>query len=237
MTSRDVAPDGWNSLRIPYGARLSELLGSRSALSWPVIAAFFAVGFALSMASLRLLMDEPWPTAALKALSAVVVPCGLLLVVRAMASRRGWMRPRVGLVIVSLTIAALLRSPNGVFVPQRRDIASARRFFTTALAAHRAPAEVITDRAPALAKVVDELIPAAFHNTGQYENNRCECDHGRLKSRLRPMRGLKTDRTACIVIRGYAFIQNVRRGHYELGVEAAPVLQLPTAFDELRLAI
>ncbi len=85
--------------------------------------------------------------------------------------------------------------------------------------------------------MVDELIPAAFHNTGQYENNRCECDHGRLKSRLRPMRGLKTDRTACIVIRGYAFIQNVRRGHYELGVEAAPVLQLPTAFDELRLAI
>lgn len=101
-------------MRIPSRARLSELIGSRSALSWPVIAAFFAVGFALGMASLRLLMDEPWPTAALKALSAVVVPCGLLLVVRAMASRRGWMRPRVGLVIVSLTIAALLRSPIGL---------------------------------------------------------------------------------------------------------------------------
>jgi transposase-like protein len=33
-----------------------------------------------------------------------------------------------------------------VYVPKRRDTASARRFFTTALAAHRAPAEVITDR-------------------------------------------------------------------------------------------
>ena len=124
-----------------------------------------------------------------------------------------------------------------VFVSQRRDIASARRFFTTALAAHHAPCEVITDRAPALTNVIGELIPAAFHNTGQYENNRCECDHRRLKARLRPMRGLKTDRTASIVIPGHAFIQNLRRGHYELGVKTAPVYRLATAFDELQLAI
>ena len=124
-----------------------------------------------------------------------------------------------------------------VYVSKRRDIAAARRFFTTALAAHRSPVEVITDRAPALANVIEELIPAAFHNTGQYENNRCECDHGRLKARLRPMRGLRTERTASIVIRGHAFIQNLRRGHYELGVETAPVYRLATAFDELRLAI
>jgi len=124
-----------------------------------------------------------------------------------------------------------------VFVSQRRDIASARRFFATALAAHRAPAEVITDRAPALANVIDELIPVAFHNTGQYENNRCECDHGRLKARLRPMRGLKTGRTASVVIRGHAFIRNLRRGHYELGVEVARAFRLATAFDELQFAI
>ena len=89
-----------------------------------------------------------------------------------------------------------------VYVSGRRDIAAARRFFTTALAAHLSPAEVITDRAPALANVIDELIPAAFHNTGQFENNRCECDHGRLKARLRPMRGLKTDRTASVMMPG-----------------------------------
>jgi IS6 family transposase len=124
-----------------------------------------------------------------------------------------------------------------VFVSKRRDIASARRFFTTVLAAHRSPAEVITDRAPALASAVGELIPAAFHNTGQYENNRCECDHGRLKAPLRPMRGLKTDRTASVVVRGHAFVQNLRRGHYELGVEVPPVFRLSTAFDELQLAI
>jgi len=124
-----------------------------------------------------------------------------------------------------------------VFVSQRRDTASARRFFTTALAAHRAPGEVVTDRAAALANVIEDLVPVAFHNTGQYENNRCEADHGRLKARLRPMRGLKTDRTASVVIRGHAFIQNPRRGHYELGVQTTPESRLADACDELQHAI
>ena len=60
----------------------------------------------------------------------------------------------------------------------------------------------------------------------------------RLKARLRPMRGLRTDRTASTVIRGHAFIQNLRRGHYELGVEARHVrLRVAAAFDELTEAI
>ena len=52
------------------------------------------------------------------------------------------------------------------------------------------------------------------------------------------MRGLRTDRTASKVIRGHAFVQNVRRGHYELGVEArCQRLRLAAAFDELASAI
>ena len=102
-----------------------------------------------------------------------------------------------------------------VYVSTKRDIRAARRFLTAALRAHGQPAEVVTDRAPALRAVIDELIPAAFHNTDQYANNRIECDHGRLKSRLRPMRGLKHDRPARVIIRGHALMQNVRRGHYE----------------------
>ena len=48
------------------------------------------------------------------------------------------------------------------------------------------------------------------------------------------MRGLKTDRTAAVVIRGHGFIQNLRRGHYELGVEAHHQhLRIIKAFDEL----
>ena len=124
-----------------------------------------------------------------------------------------------------------------VYVSRRRDIASTRTFFAAALAVHGSPAELITDRAPALANVIEDLVPAALHNTGQYENNRVESDHGRLKARLRPMRGVKTHRAASAVIRGHAFIQNLRRGHYELAVDAAPLSRLATAFEELRPAI
>jgi transposase-like protein len=55
--------------------------------------------------------------------------------------------------------------------------------------------------------------------TDRNANNRIECDHGRLKARLRPMRGLKQDRSASVIIAGHALVQNVRRGHYELAVE------------------
>jgi len=58
-----------------------------------------------------------------------------------------------------------------------------------------------------------------------------------LKARLRPMRGVKTNRTASVVIRGHGFMQNLRRGHYELAVDAAQLFRLATAFDELRPAI
>ena len=47
------------------------------------------------------------------------------------------------------------------------------------------------------------------------------------------MRGLRTDRTAQTVIAGHAFMQNVRRGHYELGVDARPALRVTAAFIEL----
>ena len=124
-----------------------------------------------------------------------------------------------------------------VFVSARRDIRAARRFFAAALEAHGRPSEVITDRAWALLAVVEELLPDACHNTAQYAKNRIECDHGRLKARLRPMRGLKTDRTAQVIIQGHAFMQNLRRGHYELGVEARPGCRVVAAFDELARVI
>jgi hypothetical protein len=49
--------------------------------------------------------------------------------------------------------------------------------------------------------------------------------------------GLKSERTASVVIRGHAFVQNVRRGHYELAVDTAPAFRLATAFEELIPAI
>jgi len=124
-----------------------------------------------------------------------------------------------------------------VYVSRHRDLAAARRFFTTSIKTHGKPDEVVTDLAQALETAIEDMAPDAFHNTEQYANNRVECDHGRLKAGLRPMRGLKTDQTARVIIAGHAFMQNIRRGHYELGVEAEPRLRVRAAFNELSEAI
>jgi len=124
-----------------------------------------------------------------------------------------------------------------VFVSARRDAKSARRCFEQALrtASVVALAEVTTDQAPVYPAVLEELLPAAWHRTDRYANNHIECDHGRLKARPRPMRGLRQDRSAKVIVTGHAFVQNVRRGHYEVAVEEPVSRRL--AVDELALAI
>jgi transposase, IS6 family len=124
-----------------------------------------------------------------------------------------------------------------VMLSERRDALAARKFFHAALVCAARPVEVTTDRAAGYPALLDELLPGAFHNFEKYANNRVEADHGRLKARLRPMRGLKVDRNAAVIAAGHAFIQNLRRGHYELGVEAAPKQRPIDAFDELALAV
>jgi transposase, IS6 family len=80
--------------------------------------------------------------------------------------------------------------------------------------------------------VLDELT-AARHVTEQYANNAIEADHGRLKARLRPMHGLKRFRSLRTVAAGHAFVQNLRRGHYELTTDVPANDRLRVAFAEL----
>jgi hypothetical protein len=51
------------------------------------------------------------------------------------------------------------------------------------------------------------------------------------------MRGLKQDRSARAVIAGHGFVQNLRRGHYELAVEEPAARRVAVALDELALVI
>jgi transposase-like protein len=124
-----------------------------------------------------------------------------------------------------------------VNVSARRDLSAARKFFASAFRAHGAPEEIVADKPPALARAIHLLVPGAFHNTDQHANNRIEVDHGRLKARLRPMRGLKRDRTASVIMRGHALMQNIRRGHYELGVEVRAHRRVAVAFTEIARTI
>jgi IS6 family transposase len=125
-----------------------------------------------------------------------------------------------------------------VFVSWQRDANAARRFFQQAMGTTKvAPVEVTTDKAPVYPGVLEKLLPAAWHRSEQYENNCVEADYGRLKARLRPMRGLKQDRNAKVIIARHAFVQNVRRGHYKLAIGEPASRRLAIEFEELALAI
>jgi len=77
----------------------------------------------------------------------------------------------------------------------------------------------------------------AWHHIERHANNPIEADHSQLKHRLRPMRGLRTDRTAQVIIAGHAFMQNLRRGHYELAVDVPRHDRVAAAFTELARSI
>jgi transposase, IS6 family len=120
-----------------------------------------------------------------------------------------------------------------VLISERRDAVSARAFFNCALRVGPAPIEVTTDRAPVYPRVIEDVAPAARHVLEQYANNVVEADHGRLKARLRPMRGMKTIRSLRTVAAGHAFVQNLRRGHYEITAYLPLRDRVRAAFTEL----
>jgi transposase, IS6 family len=125
-----------------------------------------------------------------------------------------------------------------VLVARGRDAKAACRCFERVVGLTLvAPGEVTTDQAPVSPAVLEALLPATWHRTDRYANNRVECDHGRLKARLRPIRGLKRDRSAAVIIAGHALVQNVRRGHDELAIEEPANRRLAVTFDELALTI
>ncbi|GAB3828923.1 hypothetical protein GCM10027610_014710 [Dactylosporangium cerinum] len=79
-------------------------------------------------------------------------------------------------------------------------------------------------------------MPSAWHHVERHANNRIEADRGQLKHRL--------DRCAAYAPNGPhrrssldAFMQNLRRGPYELRLDAPRGLRVAAAFTELAGAI
>jgi transposase-like protein len=125
-----------------------------------------------------------------------------------------------------------------VYASARRDSEAARRFFQRARSTTGVvPVEVVTDWAPTYRRVLDAVWPAAWHHVERYANNRVEADHAQLKRRLRPMRGIKTMAGLRILAAGHAFVQNLRRGHYEIAADQPRNLRLAIAFGQLATAI
>ena len=100
-----------------------------------------------------------------------------------------------------------------------------------------APVEVTTDRAPVYPRVLDELLPAGRHVVERYANNAIDADHGRLTSRLRPMRGMKTIRSLHTIAAGHAVVQNLRRDYYEITTDVPVHDSIRLAFTDLARCI
>jgi len=108
------------------------------------------------------------------------------------------------------------------YVSPTRNMVAARTFFERAIASTRTtPRRVITDKASSYRPALAAAVPGVRHRTGRYRTNGIERDHGFLKERLRPMRGLKSVASAAIFMRGHALMLNIRRGFYRV-IEAVP---------------
>src|SRR5262249_32434321 len=94
-----------------------------------------------------------------------------------------------------------------------RDVPAACSFFERAIAASgTTPRRVITDKASTYPPALGLAVAGVLHRTGRYRTNGIERDHGFLKERLRPMRGLKSVSSLAIFILGHALMRNIRCG-------------------------
>ena len=123
-----------------------------------------------------------------------------------------------------------------VLASERRDGRAVRAFFARTLGVGP-PVEVTTDRAPGYPRIIDELALGARHVFEQYANNTVEADHARLKARLRPMRSVKLIGSLRTVAAGHAFVQNLRRGHYEVAVDSPVRDRVRVPFAELAVCL
>jgi transposase-like protein len=90
---------------------------------------------------------------------------------------------------------------------------------------------------PALAPPAGRARPAVWHHVERHANNRVEADHAQLKRWLHRMRGIKTMTGLRVLAAGHAFVQNLRRGHYEIAVDRPARTRLAAAFRRLAATI
>ena len=105
---------------------------------------------------------------------------------------------------------------------QRRDVATAKRFFSHAARQHGAPRVITLDgyaashRAVAQLKEVGTLPRRVRICSSQYLNNVVEQDHRRIKQRIRPMLGFKRFETAAVTIRGIELAEKIKKQQFNL---------------------
>jgi transposase, IS6 family len=120
-----------------------------------------------------------------------------------------------------------------VLLSVRRDLVAARWFF----ARGHDPGEVTTDRAPVYLRVLDELSPQRCTPSSVTGTTRSKPTMAAGKRGCGRCGGLKRHRSALVISAGHAFVQYIRRGHYELATDIPARHRIRSAFDELAMAI
>jgi transposase-like protein len=105
---------------------------------------------------------------------------------------------------------------------KRRDVATAKRFFSRAAKQHGAPRVITLDGYAASHRAVDKLktsgiLPRRVRvRSCKYLNNVIEQDHRRIKQRVRPMLGFKRFETAAVTIRGIELAEKIKKQQFNL---------------------
>ena len=106
---------------------------------------------------------------------------------------------------------------------RNRDVNAAKAFLRKAMRQHRTPVKITLDAYAASHRAVADLkdsghLPKRVRvRTSKYLNNLIEQDHRRVKQRLRPMLGLKSFKTAAVVIGGIELAEKIKKGQFKIG--------------------
>ena len=119
------------------------------------------------------------------------------------------------------------------YLSRKRDVNAAKAFLRKAMQRERVPTKITLDayaashRAVADLKDRCELPKRVVVRSCKYLNNRIEQDHRRVKQRLRPMLGLKSFRTAAVVIGGIELAEKIKKGQFKIGKLGGRTARMP----------
>jgi transposase-like protein len=123
------------------------------------------------------------------------------------------------------------------FLSRQRDVNAAKAFLRKALKGQRLPTKITLDayaashRALSDLKQSGELPSRVLVRTSKYLNNLIEQDHRRVKQRLGPMLGLKSFRTAAVVIGGIELAEKIKKGQFKIGKLGGRTATMPEVWQ------
>ncbi len=114
-----------------------------------------------------------------------------------------------------------------VYRSQTRTTTAAKQFLSTASnrSPHHCPSVVSTDKSRACNEALGSLRkehrlpPTCQHRQVTFLNNRLDCDHGKLKQRIRPVRGFKSPKTVHNSLHGFEGMRMFRKAQFRSMVD------------------